>query len=193
MLKACWDCISSATANREQPDGEQYGIHLNGDTQRAPPPPWPTPRNQNEKMFILPRILQFGDRINIRGQTTSNRRNLIISLLTESYDRSPDYRNAACQVEVNFSEDKIFLRNIVDGTEELFVDDIRASEIFSDPSSFYFSFAVVYLGDRGAIQVDVEGSSLGNDVALKHKVDNIRFLTVHGDVDKIDKLEFEFA
>ncbi|KAJ2952203.1 hypothetical protein O0L34_g4483 [Tuta absoluta] len=190
MLKACWDCISSATANREQTDGEQYGIHLNGDTQRAPPP-WPTPRNQNEKMFILPRILQYGDKINISGRMTRNRQNLTLSLLTES-NGSPDYRNAGCQVEVNFVDDKIHIRNIVDGKEELVDLDLPASSIFSDPSSFNFIFAVMYLGDQGAIQVEADNTPLG-DVILNHKIDNIRFLTVHGDVEKINKLEFEFA
>ncbi|XP_049869986.1 uncharacterized protein LOC126369542 isoform X2 [Pectinophora gossypiella] len=164
---------------------ESYGVHLNGNTQGAPP--WPQPQTENETMFLLPRKLQYEDNILISGQMTNQPQLLTVNLVTDS-NGMPDYQNIACQVEVRFNEDKTYLKTIINGNVETINSD-SPSELFGD-SSFDFEFKITYRGP--AVEI-YKGDSYLGQVDLKHSIDYIRYLTVYGDVQKVNKLEFKFV
>ncbi|CAB3238861.1 unnamed protein product [Arctia plantaginis] len=165
---------------------DPYNIQLNGNTIRAPP--WPKPQLKNEKMFVLPKKLGVHDTIGIWGITFEQRQRLTISLITGF--QSPDYLNVACQLDINFYDpNKILVQVIQNGYAETVNDEYAATDFFSDPQSFEVKFRV-----RSEEIVDVfVGTSHLESVELKHDINEIRFLIVHGDVERVSRLDFNFA
>ncbi|XP_028175703.1 uncharacterized protein LOC114363958 isoform X1 [Ostrinia furnacalis] len=180
--------------SREQAN-EEYGTQLNGDSQRAPP--WPVPVNQNEIMFLLPRILQRNDRIKIAGTLTSDPRLFTINLVT-GQDR-PDYSNIAFQLETSIPNDQFTTKIIYNGQQNIIPDDpssgigaITPSEIIEGPR-FDVEITIRISEDINPI-LDVSFNSvLMKQLFLKHNLSDIRFLTIDGDVQKIHQLHFELS
>lgn len=174
------------------------GAQRNGDTLRAPP--WPESQDENEIMFLLPRILNDRDTININGVLKRNPQNLYVSLITGN--TSPDYQNIACQFEAIFpsdtnNEDKVVIKVVQNGDVEVVngYDSVAATDIFSE-SNFTFTFTLRVAnsngGDIQAMDIYVGGSFV-HQMQMKHNLNNVRFLTLHGDIYKVEKLDFEFS
>ncbi|XP_026321926.1 uncharacterized protein LOC113231681 [Hyposmocoma kahamanoa] len=193
MLKACWDCISGFNENRErQENGDAYGTRLSGNTQNAPL--WPNARYENENMFVIPRQLNSGDQIDVSGVMTHNCQSVTVNLVTgNSY---PDDQNIACQVETSFSanNDRVAVRIKQNGyVEEISGDhqNLTATDFFTS-SNFTFSFSVSVSSDSHSLTVNL-GDNYLTTITLKHRLEDIRFLTLYGDIEKITKLNFVFG
>ncbi|CAK1598746.1 unnamed protein product [Parnassius mnemosyne] len=194
MLKVCWDCIAGSRVENE----DVHTTQLNGNTQRAPP--WPISQLSNEKMFILPKRLNAGDQINVAGNMMNDPKTLTVSLMTGNM--TPDYQNIACQLEATFpsnpyNPNQLTLKIIENGYNEEVTGDYQsflATELFTD-LSFNFGFTIRVNGNyqSGHILDIFVGESFLEQVTLKHNIDDIRFLTLSGDIAKVHKLDFQFA
>ncbi|XP_068631035.1 uncharacterized protein [Battus philenor] len=194
MLKACWDCIAGQRIQNE----DIHTTQLNGSSQRAPP--WPQTQLSNEIMFILPKTLNVGDQITVAGNMMSDPKTLMVSFLTGNM--SPDYQNIACQLEATFpanptNPNRLLLKVIENGYDETVPGDYQtylATELFTD-LSFKFGFSVRVNGNSQSgytLEIFI-GESYFEQVKLRHNLDDIRFLSLSGDIAKVDGLEFKFA
>ncbi|XP_075971680.1 uncharacterized protein LOC142973636 isoform X2 [Anticarsia gemmatalis] len=181
MWKTCWDCLLGDGIRPE----ESHSIQLNGNVTQAPP--WPTPRLRNEKMFILPRRLNENDTIIIHGETLAGPKQLTVALVTGS--DMPDHSNVACQLQISYYDpDKIHLQIIENGNYETVNEEEETSNYFTD-SSFKIQFLV-----RSDTIIDVRvGDSHLESVQLRHDINRIKFLSVHGDVNRVSRLDFNFG
>lgn len=139
-------------------------------------------------MFLLPKILGSNDKIIVQGTTFYQRRQLTVGLVTGF--NSPDHLNVACQLNIFFNNpDKIAVQVIENGNIETINESNAATDYFPDPQFFEVHFRV-----RSEEILDViVGDSLLDSIRLKHDVNNIRFLSVHGDVEKVSRLDFNFG
>ncbi|CAH0605793.1 unnamed protein product [Chrysodeixis includens] len=184
MLKSCWDCLVGYDLMREGTRSEEpYSVQLNGNVSRAPP--WPTPRLSNEKMFVIPKRLEEEDKIIVNCQTKENPSELKIGLVTGAY--TPDYDNLACQLEMLFNDNKVNIRVIQGGNHT--VEDGGFADDYNTDTNFEIKFQI-----RNSQQVDIfVGGSHITSVNLVHNLDNIRFLTVNGDIIRVSSLNFEYG
>ncbi|KPJ19467.1 hypothetical protein RR48_11094 [Papilio machaon] len=195
MLKACLECIAGSRVDNEEVDVSR---RMNGSSQRAPP--WPVTQLKNEIMFVLPKQLSAGDEITVAGNMIDNPQVLTVSLLTGSM--SPDYQNIACQLEASFpanptNQNRLLLKVIQNGNDEAVLGDYQsflATELFTD-LSFKFGFSIrVSRSYQSEHIIDIYvGESFLEQITLKHNIDDIRFLSLSGDVAKVEMLEFKFA
>ncbi|XP_013139081.1 PREDICTED: uncharacterized protein LOC106103767 isoform X1 [Papilio polytes] len=198
MLKACLECIAGCFRSRVENEEVDVSSRMNGNSQRAPP--WPVTQLKNEIMFVLPKQLSAGDQITVAGNMINNPQTLTVSLITGSM--SPDYQNIACQLEASFpanpiNPNRLQLKVIQNGSNETIPGDYQsflATELFTD-LSFKFGFSLRVSGSyqSGHILEIYVGESYLEQIILKHNIDDIRFLSLSGDVAKVEDLEFKFA
>ncbi|XP_048479243.1 uncharacterized protein LOC125489023 isoform X5 [Plutella xylostella] len=181
MLKGCFECLeclgNSAVRDRFEADGA-YGSHIKGNSQVSTAlPPWPAPSRDNETMFLLPRALRDGDSINVSVKTRgiSERRQMSLNLVTGS--SYIDYDNTAFKLDLDFT-DNITVSTIHNGNNETI-------------STKYITFGI-NIGSDNVVDIYI-GSTFFEQLTLKHSLDQIRYLTLEGDIIKVNQLDFVFA
>ncbi|XP_039749390.1 uncharacterized protein LOC120626144 isoform X3 [Pararge aegeria] len=184
MLKNCWQCVMGSPI-----DNEVYGTMLNG---RAQNTAWPESHRQNENMFRLPRPLKNGDMIEINGTLQDNPQRLLLKLTTGvSY---PDERNIACWAEANFSENYFHINGSVNGQ---IADQPPSSEpdligLFPADGRFNFIIRARAHGSALYLDIDVFEANMGSR-ELAHNLEDVTFLTLDGNIIKIEDLKFTYA
>lgn len=66
--------------------------------------------------------------------------------------------------------------------------------LFSE-TNFNFGFSISLGGsysDGHSIEISI-GPSFLEEIKLKHDIKEIRYLTIQGDVERVDKLDFQFG
>ncbi|XP_045765230.1 uncharacterized protein LOC123867291 isoform X2 [Maniola jurtina] len=183
MLKNCWECVMGSPV-----DNEVYGTMLNGHSQNTA---WPESHRQNENMFRLPRPLKNGDMIEINGFLQGDPQRLLLKLTTGM--NNPDDYNIVCKAEANFSENIFHISGSVNGQ----IDNQPPSEEpdligqFPD-GKFNFIIRARGHGYNMYLDIDVFESNMGTR-ELKHNLGDITFLTLDGDITKIEDLKFTYA
>ncbi|KAM3967195.1 uncharacterized protein ACR2FA_011535 [Aphomia sociella] len=184
MIKACCECIFGSSG--EQQSNERIsGLGLNH--KHRPLPPWPQPRSEKEKMFLLPKQLNPDDEVSIQGTVTSNPNSLTLNVVLENDDNY--------QLEMNFVENRLFIRKM----EQNFTEDIngrhenmQATDLISG-SHFNLGFMC---GEKNGIgyfiQLKYDGYSL-EEFEINNSCDKIRYISLDGDVERVDKLEVMFS
>lgn len=190
MLKGCFECLeclgNSAVRDRFEADGA-YGSHIKGNSQVSTAlPPWPAPSRDNETMFLLPRALRDGDSINVSVKTRgiSERRQMSLNLVTGS--SYIDYDNTAFKLDLDFT-DNITVSTIHNGNNET----ISTSEAMNFSLEEDITFGI-NIGSDNVVDIYI-GSTFFEQLTLKHSLDQIRYLTLEGDIIKVNQLDFVFA
>ncbi|XP_023947744.2 uncharacterized protein LOC112052767 isoform X2 [Bicyclus anynana] len=183
MLKNCWECVMGSPV-----DNEVYGTMLNGGSQNTA---WPESDTHNENMFRLPRPLRHGDLIEINGTLQDNPQRIRLNLTTGSYN--PDVRNIACWAEANFAEGHFHISGSMNGQPDNNppMGDPDLLGLFPD-GKFNFTVAVKGNGFSSNLDIYVFEASMGTRT-LKFNLNDITFLTIDGDINKIEDLKFTYA
>ncbi|CAG4915178.1 unnamed protein product [Colias eurytheme] len=151
---------------------------------------------ENEIIFNLPTKLKQGDEFEVIGHMTSDRRRLIVALITGTY--KIDHNNVACEVEFNFTGDEsIKLRKIINGVaQEQIVGDISSSSLLME-AQFKLKFKIwrtsilISVGSR--MEDDGEqGDTILEPFDFDHNIDDIKFLSLSNDIEKVSNLNFSF-
>ncbi|XP_052749281.1 uncharacterized protein LOC113515360 isoform X2 [Galleria mellonella] len=150
-------------------------------------PPWPQPRSQTEKMFLIPKELNPEDEVSIQGTVTNNPNSLTFNVTVENGDYY--------QLEVNFVENRLFIRKM----EENYTEDIngrhenmQATDLLSG-LNFNLGFTC---GEKNGIgyyiQLKYDGYPL-EEFEINNSCNKIRYISLDGDVERVNKLEFMFS
>lgn len=168
MIKACWNCIAGGPVREEDLSWhETYQIN---------------------NMFALPKSPVIGNIITVEGRLKSQREQLTVGLVTGQ--NSPDTSNVACQVEVNFPnksnpDDRTFIKIINNGTEEILNESPLTG--FFGGEEFTITFTI-----RDNKVINISAETFLYQLEMHHELEEIKFLGVSGDVEKVKSLHFEF-
>ncbi|CAG4915168.1 unnamed protein product [Colias eurytheme] len=192
MLKVCCECIFGNGTQNEV----DYGTSINGQALGEM-----MANRENEIIFNLPTKLKQGDEFEVIGHMTSDRRRLIVALITGTY--KIDHNNVACEVEFNFTGDEsIKLRKIINGVaQEQIVGDISSSSLlmgmYFEKAQFKLKFKIwrtsilISVGSR--MEDDGEqGDTILEPFDFDHNIDDIKFLSLSNDIEKVSNLNFSF-
>ncbi|XP_038220055.1 uncharacterized protein LOC119838265 isoform X2 [Zerene cesonia] len=191
MLKVCCECIFG----NETRDEVVYGTTINGQALGDI-----MANRENEVIFNLPTKLKHDDEFEVIGYMTSDRKKLIVSLITGSYEI--DYNNVACEVEFNFTGDEIVkIRYIINGEpHEQTVENVSGSKLlieFVTEEYFKLKFKIKNSSIIITIGARKEGEGEQGEIFLehfesRHNIEDIRFLSLSHDIHKVSKLNFSF-
>ncbi|XP_059046143.1 uncharacterized protein LOC131841820 [Achroia grisella] len=184
MIKACCDCLFGSP-NEQQYNEHTTSIQLNSVNRQVPP--WPKPRSQSETMFLIPKELNPEDEVSIQGTVTSNPNRLTFSVTMENGDYY--------QLEMNFVENRLFIRKM----EQNYTEDIngrhenmQATDLITG-SQFNLGFTC---GEKNGIgyyiKIKYDGYSL-EEFEISNSCDKIRYVSLDGDIERVNKLEFMFS
>ncbi|XP_022825285.1 uncharacterized protein LOC111355552 isoform X2 [Spodoptera litura] len=176
----------------DEPYSAPDNIRINGNGNvgvgvRAPP--WPVPRLQNEKMYLLPKQLEPHDSIIIQCQIQNEPNNLTFGLVTGN--GHPDSNNLACQLDMN--EDGTLQITTVHQGNATVVFSGETKQFYEGPD-FQMMFVLRQAFDGGyGLNVHIGTSySYLSYVPLVHDVRSIRFISIRGDIKKL-RLGFDFG
>ncbi|KAJ8733204.1 hypothetical protein PYW08_001502 [Mythimna loreyi] len=172
---------------------EPYSVQLNGvngvgNVSKAPP--WPRPQLKNERMFVLPKQLESEDQITVKMEALDQPGMLRVGLVTGF--NSPDYSNLACQLEMTFPpqySDNLTITTVQNG---------QATNLFNEKAGDYYEgtytnvIVTFRMRENGFMDVGLGQSHLYT-MRLQHDIQNIRFLTVNGDINRVSGIDFQFG
>ncbi|GBP39435.1 hypothetical protein EVAR_23785_1 [Eumeta japonica] len=144
----------------------------------------PVNRDEDPNMFTIPRILNRNDRFMVAGTLKTNPQKFNLSITSGKADDVP------CIIDVNFMA-SITIGIKINGTavnvgpnqniptQDYFPDDLRE-----------FKFEFMYTGDELNIMVD---ESHLHVYRLEHDIENLKYIQLSGDIEKVKSLSFHFA
>ncbi|XP_049869984.1 uncharacterized protein LOC126369541 [Pectinophora gossypiella] len=145
----------------------------------------------NKEIFKVPRILNVGNEIIVTGLMKDGHTVLTVNLMAANEEGKPDHFNVACQVRLDFpsdtsTKDMITFNTIVNGARKEVDEGMQATELFID-NNFTMKFT---MNTKNRIGLNLKESAAIQDCESELGMEAIQYLTVGGDVHKVEQLSF---
>ncbi|XP_060801939.1 uncharacterized protein LOC106134725 isoform X1 [Amyelois transitella] len=180
MLKACCDCIfgSNNSDNNERGNGVPL-TQMNGRSS------WQQPQWPSTQLLTVSYQLRENFTLRITGSMMNPPKSLTVSLETGGNNLD---ENIVCQLAAKFNENKLYVSNGKIQNGEGLDNSMTAGDLLNG-SNFDIGF-----GCRDNYYMDIYTfSSEIQLVELNTSIDNIRYISVDGNVNNIQSLNYNFG